>query len=48
MGLGKVMTILAVVMVSMIVIVGFVMYAWNKRRLKMGYVPDLDEEDYMQ
>ena len=47
MGLGKVMTILAVVMVSMIVIVGFVMYAWNKRRLKMGYVPDLDEEDYM-
>ena len=48
MGLGKVMTILAMVMVSMIVIVGFVMYAWNKRRLKMGYVPDLDEEDYMQ
>lgn len=47
MGLGKVMTILAVVMVSMVVVVGFVMYAWNKRRLKMGYVPDLDEEDYM-
>ncbi|MBQ3192142.1 MAG: leucine-rich repeat domain-containing protein [Oscillospiraceae bacterium] len=46
MGLGTVMTILAVVMVSMIVIVGFVMYAWNKRRLKMGYVPDLSEEDY--
>lgn len=46
-GLGTVMSILAVVMVSMIVIVGFVMFAWNKRRLKMGYVPDLSEEDYV-
>lgn len=46
MGLGQVMTILAVVMVSAIVVIGFVMYALNKRRLKNGYVPQwLDEED---
>jgi hypothetical protein len=24
--------------------VGFVMYLLNKRKLRMGYVPDLDEE----
>lgn len=45
MGLGKVMTILAVVMVSVIVLVGFVMYLWNKQRLKNGYQPDWDDEE---
>lgn len=45
MGLGRVMAILAVVMVSAIVVVGFVMYALNKRRLKNGYVPQWLEED---
>lgn len=29
-----------------VVVVGFVMYTLNKRKLAMGYVPDLDEEDY--
>lgn len=46
MNLGQVMGILAAVMVSVIVVVGFVMYAMNKRRLKNGYVPQWDDEDY--
>lgn len=29
-----------------VVVVGFVMYTLNKRKLAMGYVPELDEEDY--
>ena len=33
-------------LVSCVVIVGFVMYSLNKRKLRMGYVPELDEEDY--
>lgn len=45
MNLGQVMGILAAVMVSVIVIVGAVMFTWNKRRLKKGYVPDFDDED---
>ena len=45
MGLGKVMAILAVVMVSAIGVIGFVMYFWNKQRLKTGYVPKWDDED---
>lgn len=45
MGLGKVMAILAVVMVSAIGVIGFVMYFWNKQRLKAGYVPKWDDED---
>ena len=45
MGLGQVMGILAVVMISVIVVVGAVMFAWNKRRLKNGYVPDWDDDD---
>lgn len=45
MGLGKVMAILAVVMVSVIVVVGFVMYFWNKQKLKNGYIPDLDDDE---
>ena len=45
MNLGQVMGILAVVMVSVIVIVGVVMYIINKRRLKAGYVPQWDDED---
>lgn len=45
MNLGQVMGILAVVMISVIVVVGVVMYIWNKRRLKNGYVPDWDDED---
>ena len=45
MGLGRVMAILAVVMVSAIVVVGFVMFTLNKRRLKNGYVPQWLDED---
>lgn len=46
MNLGQVMGILAAVMGSVIVIVGVVMYVMNKRRLKSGYVPQWDDEDY--
>ena len=46
MGLGQVMGILAVVMVSVIIVVGGVMFAWNKRRLRNGYVPDWDDDEY--
>ena len=45
MGLGKVMAILAVVMISAIVVIGFIMYFWNKQRLKAGYVPQWDDEE---
>lgn len=44
MGLGKVMAILAVVMVSTIVVVGFVIYFMNKQRLKNGYVPEWEDD----
>ena len=46
MSLNQVTFILAVVMLTVVVIVGCVMYALNKRKLRMGYIPDLDEEDY--
>ena len=45
MGLGKVMAILAVVMVSAIGVIGFVMYFWNKQRLKNGYVPQWEDDE---
>jgi len=45
MNLGQVMGILAAVMVTVIAVVGVVMYSWNKQRLKKGYVPDWDDED---
>ena len=45
MGLGQVMSILAVVMISVVVLVGFIMYQWNKQRLKNGYIPQWDDED---
>lgn len=45
MGLGQVMGILAVVMVTVIVAVGAVMYAMNRQKLKRGYIPDWDDED---
>jgi len=43
--LGQVMSVLAVVMVTAIVVVGVIMYSWNKQRLKKGYVPQWDDED---
>lgn len=45
MGLGKVMGILAAVMVGVIVLVGTIMFIWNKKRLEAGYVPNWDDED---
>ena len=45
MNLGQVMGILAVVMVSVVVIVGVVMSRWNKKRLQNGYVPEWEDED---
>ncbi len=47
MGLGQVMGILAAVMVTVIVGVGVFMYMLNKRKLAMGYIPELDDEDFM-
>lgn len=43
--LGQVMGILAVVMVSVVIVVGAVVYFWNKNRLKNGYVPELNDEN---
>ena len=45
MNLGQVMSILAAVMVSVVLIVGVAMYVMNKRRLKNGYVPQWDDEN---
>jgi len=45
MNLGQVMGILAGVMVGVIVLVGGIMFVWNKKRLKNGYVPQWDDED---
>ena len=45
MTLGQVTKIMIAVLVVCVVAVGFVMYGLNKRKLKMGYIPDLDEED---
>jgi len=44
--INQVTWIMAGVLLSVVVIVGFVMFALNKRKLKMGYIPNLDEEDY--
>ena len=44
-GLGQVMGILAAVMIGVVVLVGVIMFAWNKQRLKNGYVPQWDDED---
>ncbi len=38
--------ILAGVMALCVIGIGVVMFALNRRRLRMGYVPDLDDEDY--
>lgn len=45
MEIDQVTWIMAGVMGSAVVVVGFVMYLMNKRRLAMGYVPEIDEED---
>ncbi len=45
MNLGQVMSILAVVMVSVILVVGAVMFFWNRQRLKNGYIPQMDDDE---
>ena len=45
MTLGQVTWILAGVMVGAVVIVGVVMFTLNKRKLRRGYVPELDDEE---
>lgn len=45
MNLGQVMGILAVVMIGAVVLVGGIMYLWNKSRLKHGYVPQWEDEE---
>lgn len=44
MNIKQVTWIMAGVMLSVVVVVGIIMFALNKRKLKMGYIPDLDEE----
>ena len=44
--MGQVTWILLGVMVGCVVIVGAVMYIYNRRKLKKGYVPDISEEDW--
>ena len=45
MSLNQVTLFLVIGMVTAIVVVGGVMFALNKRKLKNGYIPDLDDED---
>ena len=40
---GQVTWIMAAVLVGCVIVIGFVMYGLNKRKLKRGYVPELDE-----
>lgn len=45
MNINQVTWIMAGVMGGAVAVVGVTMYLLNKRKLKMGYVPDLDEEE---
>ena len=45
MELNQVMGIMAAVMVTVIVVVGVVVYLWNKNRMKRGYVPGWDDAE---
>ncbi|MBR2890076.1 MAG: leucine-rich repeat domain-containing protein [Oscillospiraceae bacterium] len=45
MDINQVTWIMVGVLGTTVVVVGFVMYMMNKRRLAMGYVPEIDEED---
>ncbi len=44
MDLGQVMGILGIVMAGVIILVGGIMFIWNKARLKNGYVPDFEDD----
>lgn len=45
MNLGQVMGILAAVMITVVIVVGVIMYIYNKRRLRNGYVPSFEDEE---
>lgn len=45
MNINQVTWIMVAFLGTTVIVVGVVMHSLNKRRLKMGYVPDLDEED---
>ncbi len=40
---GQVTWIMVAVLAACVIVIGFVMYGLNKRKLKQGYIPDLDE-----
>ena len=42
---GQVTWIMVALLVGCVVVVGAVMFTLNKRKLKLGYVPNLDDED---
>ena len=42
---GQITLIMIAALVICVAAVGFVMYRLNKRKLKRGYIPELDEED---
>ena len=44
-GLGTVMGILAAVMVGVVAVVGGVLWFWNKKRIRSGYVAGWDDDD---
>ncbi len=45
MNLGQVMGILGGVMAGVVILVGGIMFIWNRQRLKNGYVPKFDDEE---
>ncbi|MBR3935851.1 MAG: leucine-rich repeat domain-containing protein, partial [Oscillospiraceae bacterium] len=45
MGLGQVMGILAAVMITVVIVVGVIMYVLNKQKLRSGYVPSFEDEE---
>ena len=45
MNLGQVMGILGIVMAAVIILVGGIMFMWNKARLKNGYTPKFEDEE---
>ena len=40
-----IMAILAAVMVTVVIIVGGIVFTWNKKRMKSGYVPGWDDDE---
>lgn len=44
MNINQVTWIMVGVLAAVVIVVGFTMFLLNRRKLKMGYIPDLDEE----